>query len=743
MSSKVKCTCGWSWNKSDSSKKDMYICHECGRDNSNNMKNGGWLDQYADGGTMQEHQENYNDYKVSAPEGFKGTGYSNVGRNYSPAWGGQFQMGGNLPGTNLNVFDNMMGGQNNSQYETYGEDAATNLNTFNPHYTRINDSNNNNNNNIDYSRRPGPDAQPYYESNYGESDRGYMPWHNTQGMPLEMSFQEISNTPIFKYLKENIETNPFFKMRLEDNPYYRLNTPDKNINYNTSSNYSNSEPSIVDEKNISPSWNIKQNNRRLEGRGGTYDDVNTTTDDINVVEQAKHKADIFNKSIEEKYGNSPNPKAQERARILRNDVEITPNYQMGGNVYPVNYVPQAAMGASMPGSVGFTYARTKGIPSEGPYAKKTMPSAQPGKKIKIKDERGQAMKTSESTAVKRKDFDLMQSKDNKAYLNQVIAQKKEAARRSKLTKDQREREDYNARNEQTGSIQTPVEESTWDRTKAIASNPLTAFGYAARNESLPARFQYGERNALDTPIDFINPLQGAAALSEIPGELGRGEYLNAGLSALDAADLGVYAKGAMKASKPFLQKGVQQLRNIPTSIAPELRQGLRTAGPSFDDLPKELEPYISKKVFNDNPEQRIFESSFQPEQRNKLLEQRTKYYDSKGNEIPKPERFLKQGGIIKDDMGQWNHPGEITEIDSPYITMQGVPYPVLGISDTGDTQMMYPEEEYEFDGEKVTEYPMARNGRRQEQKGLVNLDQLTNFTNYNKPQPGGWLNKYN
>jgi hypothetical protein len=103
----------------------------------------------------------------------------------------------------------------------------------------------------------------------------------------------------------------------------------------------------------------------------------------------------------------------------------------------------------------------------------------------------------------------------------------------------------------------------------------------------------------------------------------------------------------------------------------------------------------------------------------------------------------EEGGVIKDDMGQWNHPGEITEIGSPYITMQGVPYPVLGISNTGDVQMMYPEEEYEFDGEKVTEFPMAKNGMRQEQKGLVNLDQLTNFTNYNKPQPGGWLNKYN
>jgi uncharacterized protein YukE len=36
----------------------------------------------------------------------------------------------------------------------------------------------------------------------------------------------------------------------------------------------------------------------------------------------------------------------------------------------------------------------------------------------------------------------------------------------------------------------------------------------------------------------------------------------------------------------------------------------------------------------------------------------------------------------------------------------------------------------------------AKNGLRQEQKGLVNLDQLTNFTNYNTKQPGGWLDKY-
>jgi hypothetical protein len=116
---------------------------------------------------------------------------------------------------------------------------------------------------------------------------------------------------------------------------------------------------------------------------------------------------------------------------------------------------------------------------------------------------------------------------------------------------------------------------------------------------------------------------------------------------------------------------------------------------------------------------------------------------SNGKYAKKTKASAKDGDVIKDDMGQWAHPGEITEIDSPYITMQGVPYPVLGISDAGDMQMMYPDEEYEFIGEKVTEYPMAKNGLRQEQKGLQNLDNLTNFTNYNKPQPGGWLNKYN
>jgi hypothetical protein len=82
----------------------------------------------------------------------------------------------------------------------------------------------------------------------------------------------------------------------------------------------------------------------------------------------------------------------------------------------------------------------------------------------------------------------------------------------------------------------------------------------------------------------------------------------------------------------------------------------------------------------------------------------------------KPKSISKNGSVIKDDMGQWAHPGEITQIGSNEITMKGVEYPVLGISDTGDRKMMYPGKDYKFDGNMVTEYPLA--------------------------QDGGWLNKY-
>jgi len=113
----------------------------------------------------------------------------------------------------------------------------------------------------------------------------------------------------------------------------------------------------------------------------------------------------------------------------------------------------------------------------------------------------------------------------------------------------------------------------------------------------------------------------------------------------------------------------------------------------------------------------------------------------------KPKSISRDGSIIKDDMGYWNPDnwGKTVEIDSPDITMEDVYEPLIGESkQTGEKKLMLPGKNYKFANTKqVIERPIAKSGIRQEQKGLQNLEDLTNFTNYNKPTKGGWLNKYN
>ena len=75
----------------------------------------------------------------------------------------------------------------------------------------------------------------------------------------------------------------------------------------------------------------------------------------------------------------------------------------------------------------------------------------------------------------------------------------------------------------------------------------------------------------------------------------------------------------------------------------------------------------------------------------------------------------QQKDMIMDPMGQWAHPGKNTRIPlsdfSDRITMKGVNYPVLGIANTGQKQMMQPGQEYNFPGaDYVDEYPQMRNG---------------------------------
>jgi hypothetical protein len=70
----------------------------------------------------------------------------------------------------------------------------------------------------------------------------------------------------------------------------------------------------------------------------------------------------------------------------------------------------------------------------------------------------------------------------------------------------------------------------------------------------------------------------------------------------------------------------------------------------------------------------------------------------------------QQGGAIITNRGQWDYPGQTTIIPSNEITMEGVPYPVLGVDNTGYVQMMQPQMNYTFPGQYVTEYPIMQYG---------------------------------
>lgn len=95
----------------------------------------------------------------------------------------------------------------------------------------------------------------------------------------------------------------------------------------------------------------------------------------------------------------------------------------------------------------------------------------------------------------------------------------------------------------------------------------------------------------------------------------------------------------------------------------------------------------------------------------------------------------KKGGVVKDNRGQWAHPGKPTRISSPNITMEGVPYPVLAKVNNGMTTMMYPKQDYYFPGANyVDEYPMMQNGGNISDNTFVKKPIINK--NLNSEQPG-------
>jgi len=531
MKGNVTCSCGHSWNTSDSSKKDANVCHICGKDNT--MKDGGWLDKYNDGGPVQP---NYNDYSVSAGPDFEGDGYSNVGRNYSPAWGGQFKEGGNVPATkqdSLNLYNN----------------AKQVLN--------------------------------YYNSK--------------------------------KYKK----TNP---------------------DYNKLRNSGHFDPRIY-------------------------------SDDVNVANQA----------------------ALEKFREI--------------NKIKTSSLGNITGGVKVPLSSGKSAEMT--IP-ESMYYKKLDDNKYMQREIinSILDTRSPMQLFDKRIAPTIRSSYSNNNKQDDLYQDQVslhlydpILVKPE----SMLTPEER---DFRIKTYGLGSV------STSKTTGPIVNSKLTSTSLSAKKPIQPVIYKKPEPTPQST-IDFMEGNYGQEPITEVPQQSAPswGEVVDprTGYTHMTRQGTLMY---------PLVGQRV-----------PEMAMG-GSIGGATQGIPGATGFMYARtgSIPSNGKYAKKTKASAQNGAEMKFYQEGLDF---------KPKSISRNGSVIKDDRGQWDHPGEITEIGSNQITMQGVPYPVLGISDTGDMQMMYPNQEYQYDGESVTEYPMMAQGGQ-----LTKLDQLINFTNYNTKQPGGWLDKY-
>ena len=94
-----------------------------------------------------------------------------------------------------------------------------------------------------------------------------------------------------------------------------------------------------------------------------------------------------------------------------------------------------------------------------------------------------------------------------------------------------------------------------------------------------------------------------------------------------------------------------------------------------------------------------------------IAKSQVQYFQPQEEQFTQQEQFQSGGEVIKDNNGYWNpnNWGKVVEIDSNNITMQGVREPLVGVSNTGDTKLMMPNNDYVFQGSKVTEYPLTEN----------------------------------
>lgn len=438
------------------------------------------------------------------------------------------------------------------------------------------------------------------------------------------------------------------------------------------------------------------------------------------------------------------------------------NYKKGTGV-----LKDFAMGGGLPGAVGFTYARTAGAaPANGPYAKKTKASAQSGMEMKYYQEgldfRPKTISQDGSKTPKKKKTLILAEHDpeywnnpdgsfSDRYINPFMT---EAAGIKKYVNKYFPNEDVEiipTYKQNIKEVLTKSDPNTrlvvmghhGDKMFGIPSSEFVESIGNTKYENCYAGICYGDdlpgigRPSSESMLTYLSRReddQNKKITTRYPESYNLNNFNIRtdnlpwlGFAPVDRGGEEGFKDSFFRRTKnPEITKLQIQIRNIWDNSKEDYNVKSRKAAPIEAQLYK---LYKKGEAVNMPKAVNTKELDYVP------LPGRVYNYNDPLRFNPQQILQKKeQGGSIISPLGQWAYPGEVTTIPSNQITMQGVPYPVLGISDIGDVQMMYPGEDYTFDGEYVTEYPMAKGGisvNEADAQPIKKLDQLLNFTNYN------------
>jgi hypothetical protein len=690
----------------------------------------GWLDNYG-------KADNANDSNVSVSEDFVGLGYNTKGRNYSPAWGGQFQDGGQL--IPVSPMQQIIGQapsgvsptvpylktkdpvefykgwiqspeyarrQLLTGYSPSAEDESLAVpSAAASRQTRLESLQN-----IDpitYSTRQPSEARPGVYGIASSVNINPLDYIDTNRRMVEA--HELAH--IAGAMESEGTTRPGVMSAKEQEIFKKSMLPMKEPVLSGAQGSQQREASKRALEDFEHSKKPKELKADLDALRftmydkGIYDITKGqkfTETDFEKVKQNLGKDRVF-KRLENRVG-------KKNFVNLMNTIAKADEEEL----------PMAMGGMSIPGSVGFTYARTAGsAPSEGKYAKKTMASAQNGQEMKFY-QNGLDWKPKSMQDGGEEDFIGKATKFVSEKISGPVTEK--ALELLNMVKPISNPEIY--------KTVRPV-----DYPNALQL-PIHAYNYLMGNESEPLKTKSGKPHLAE---EFWATAMGMPVEKQY---LKESKYKPSVAKDPDA--------------KYYTIRDViddYELMNLTKDLKPGEKMEMNGLLPILDSKWYSENADTDKNVkFGDIDPLQRFTLQKSPDGSYVSIYDKYDFNNPALNKMMNPieiyDRFYlpkkKDGGIVKDNNGYWNPDnfGKVVEIDSNDITMKGVYEPLFGVSDTGDTKLMKPGKNYKFKGEKVTEYPVAKLGINQlDAQPMKKLNQLLNFTN--NPDKNNWLDKYN